>query len=513
MVTTIIRACFPTDPDRKIIDISTDLSRKGNVTAKLKDLYHMENSEKGTPTPLNDTINRKRFIAATALGGVAAAFFKSAPEARASGMSPAYLDSAQTFLEENIFNKSVTFKDGPWIDVRAYGAAGDGSTDDTAAIQAAINAVPTTGGTVFFPTGEYKTTYAIILKSNLNIKGSGSVATQITTLGAGFSWSTIITNVHITDLFVYGVGGHLFAPAEGGLHLSTIERCGLAIDHPNYSIWYQNAAVAVYLEVVVEKCDLWQPPTATVPAWYLRDSSGNLNGNVWRDCRINGQNASIAPFFYIENANDQNYAYDNTFINTTCEQNRGGVLHIYSASNLIIQNMAIWDASVYTNDVIRIDRSPVTGGKLSRGATIIGYGRRGGTLSAGKYDINAPVTGSTDVTLLGCNHSSTPLTLNISALANMNAIVSSSPIAALGFKIKEGLGHSRMGVATLAAGTKVVSTTAVTSTSRIILTSQIDGGTVGFLRISARVVGTSFTIRSSSASDTSTVAWVIMEPA
>lgn len=43
---------------------------------------------------------------------------------------------------------------GPWIDVKAYGAVGDGTTDDTTAIKNAIAACPsspTTGCTVFFP--------------------------------------------------------------------------------------------------------------------------------------------------------------------------------------------------------------------------------------------------------------------------------------------------------------------------------------------------------------------------
>ena len=39
--------------------------------------------------------------------------------------------------------------------VKDYGAFGDGIHDDTAAIQAAINSLPTTGGTVTVPPGTY----------------------------------------------------------------------------------------------------------------------------------------------------------------------------------------------------------------------------------------------------------------------------------------------------------------------------------------------------------------------
>ena len=80
-----------------------------------------------------------------------------------------------------------------------------------------------------------------------------------------------------------------------------------------------------------------------------------------------------------------------------------------------------------------------------------------------------------------------------------------------GLSVKEGA-NCKQGTATLVAGAVTVANTSVTANSRIFLTSQVDGGTPGFLRVSARVVGTSFTITSSNAADTSTVAYEIFEP-
>jgi hypothetical protein len=85
-------------------------------------------------------------------------------------------------------------------------------------------------------------------------------------------------------------------------------------------------------------------------------------------------------------------------------------------------------------------------------------------------------------------------------------------LAGKGLRVKEGT-NAKQGTSVLVAGSVVVSNTSVTATSRIFLTSNADGGTPGFLRVSARTAGTSFTITSGSGTDTSTVAWQIFEPA
>jgi len=60
-----------------------------------------------------------------------------------------------------------------YISVKDFGAVGDGTTDDTTSIQAAINAMHTAGGgQVYFPAGTYLTG-ALTMYSNIAIKGAG----------------------------------------------------------------------------------------------------------------------------------------------------------------------------------------------------------------------------------------------------------------------------------------------------------------------------------------------------
>lgn len=82
---------------------------------------------------------------------------------------------------------------GRFFDVTKFGAKGDGRTIDTAAINRAIDAAATRGGTVYFPAGTYAS-YSIHLKSNIALY-----------LGAG-----------ATILAAAPAGGRGYDPAEPG---------------------------------------------------------------------------------------------------------------------------------------------------------------------------------------------------------------------------------------------------------------------------------------------------------
>lgn len=112
----------------------------------------------------------------------------------------------------------------------------------------------------------------------------------------------------------------------------------------------------------------------------------------------------------------------------------------------------------------------------------------------------------------GTNPSDTKLGRTAAAVLGVTSADLAVATVGKGLQVKEGT-NAKMGTAALTGGTVVVNTTAVTNNSRVFLTAQNTGGTPGALRVSARTAGTSFTITSSSGADTSTVAWMIVEPA
>ena len=62
-----------------------------------------------------------------------------------------------------------------WTNIRMLGAKGDGTTDDTRAIQDAIDTHPT----LYFPEGWYRITAPLHLKPNTVLIGLHPYATQI----------------------------------------------------------------------------------------------------------------------------------------------------------------------------------------------------------------------------------------------------------------------------------------------------------------------------------------------
>lgn len=104
------------------------------------------------------------------------------------------LASDQTITGVKTFNAgSFMDKGSLYFDVKAYGAIGNGTTDDTAAIQAAVDAAQAVGGgTVWFGSNTYKlmtnpiklysgTSPTLASYKNIKLAGNGAVLAQSTT--------------------------------------------------------------------------------------------------------------------------------------------------------------------------------------------------------------------------------------------------------------------------------------------------------------------------------------------
>ena len=121
------------------------------------------------------------------------------------------------------------------VSVKDFGAVGDGTTDDTAAIQAAINAA----STVLFPSGPSGTTYRITstltVPANKTLIGDNSWLSIIQTddLDAPIFQATSVANVNITNLHLRYNG----TPVSGGdaIRLTSCQTCRLQ------NLWISNS--------------------------------------------------------------------------------------------------------------------------------------------------------------------------------------------------------------------------------------------------------------------------------
>nr|DAM64846.1 MAG TPA: tail spike protein [Caudoviricetes sp.] len=83
--------------------------------------------------------------------------------------------------------RTIQSKFAEFLSVKDFGAVGDGSTDDTAAIQAAVNACVDINAVLYFPAGYYVVSSVInvnlSIKTHLTLRGSGTSSTVIKCTG------------------------------------------------------------------------------------------------------------------------------------------------------------------------------------------------------------------------------------------------------------------------------------------------------------------------------------------
>jgi hypothetical protein len=461
---------------------------------------------------------------------------------------------------------------GPVYNVKAFGAKGDGTTDDTAAIQAAVTAASVAGGVVRIPVGTYLVTNTItIAEPGVRIVGDGYTGSYGSTIKfnpatANVCFDFIHSNAAV-PLFGCGiehvVGTSTNAIQKTFLRLTDVSEFTLANVRSDASI---AGAGSIGLEVKgrefvrARNCTFFADKPMVL-SQNPRHASIDIDTFTFHDTYLGATdgtyyNVTIGNTGVAEIRSLRNLCFDGLFM----VQGKGGLSWISTVTSgaqdcigFLVHRGGIeqtMDATGYFLDIEKVNSTlynvdlkhiqPASTGQhgiklrhVSHTAIDnLQWPDTGGSRKVLDLDSTCAKTSWRNLwTQIGAGFSLTGQTLVRASGRSSSGDFTLPPNAEYdnaptiqttegdfkltklggGLFVKEGVGAS-MGVATLVAGVATVTPGHLTANSRIQLTSNNDSGTPGFVRVSNRS-GTAFTIQSSSASDTSAVAWLLVEPA
>jgi parallel beta-helix repeat protein len=200
---------------------------------------------------------------------------------------------------------------GATYNVLDYGAVGDGIANDTTAIQAALTAAFTAGGgSVYVPTGTYKITLPLIVRSNTSLYGDGASSVIYNTTTVLPPEGNVI---HVGYGYEWNENGQKFNPASDNdatmaellvNDFSNITTKNVSVSNlcvktngPGLGVWTLNAS-----DVVIE--NIWSIDTLT-PINVANDAAG------WQAACYN---VSVSNIFQISVAVGPNSWYDLVFV-------------------------------------------------------------------------------------------------------------------------------------------------------------------------------------------------------
>ena len=155
-----------------------------------------------------------------------------------------YIQEVETVrTNTNDLSIKVNNIDNGYINVKAYGAVGDGVTDDTQAFASAISQLGVKGNTVFIPNGVYKLTKTLVIKkSNVSIIGEsmyGTILTRQTDYGNTFTVDNGLTTCVNFSGFAIHSANQKFTGAH--FYMRNCQECYIE------NIWTENLSKSVEL--------------------------------------------------------------------------------------------------------------------------------------------------------------------------------------------------------------------------------------------------------------------------
>jgi hypothetical protein len=280
--------------------------------------------------------------------------------------------------------------EGAAVNVKDFGAVGDGVTDDTAAIQAAINA----GEKVFFPSATYLISSPIVQSQRNILMGEGrdsrilSRTSDLFWLGVsgGASDQSVISDLSFVSA---SGGGHIFVQKQQVVQF-TFERLYCEQQNDAKSIYTHTADLGNYIQNTWRGGKFIHTYTATEPAFkfVVSSSAGATNFNKWTELEVL---RGSKPWFYFESNRANNYIYDVTLEDILCEVTLQGIVEAYGVNSLFANRIKVYDLNtqspthVVSADMFKISRGTNASNAPSRNITIREYSRLDSDATMGAF--------------------------------------------------------------------------------------------------------------------------------
>jgi hypothetical protein len=224
-----------------------------------------------------------------------------------------------------------------WLNVMDYGATGNGTTDDAAAINAVISSAHSAGGgVVYFPAGTYLVESALVGAGGVRLTGdhrsvSKIVSTSSSVLALGGSF---ISGMEIDHLTLQATGADLITGSD--LKALYLHDCQLIQNSAAYAIGNAPTA-ALMIECVFERnIESVAGSPRSVAAWLLK--GGGINANIWRDNVCSNLGSDATQYWYQVIASASGGTNEvNTWDNIVFENPLGGMINLQSATRSRIQ--------------------------------------------------------------------------------------------------------------------------------------------------------------------------------
>jgi hypothetical protein len=422
-----------------------------------------------------------------------------------------------------------------FFNVKTYGAYGDGSHDDTSAVQTAINnALATNQGsaTVYFPAGTYKINSTLVCSSATNssggygviLRGDGHRATRIfknSSFGFAVTWN--------------GNNGPAGNPTSyGGLRDITIDG-----NATTGGLIQTNSANQMFFisSSLVGSNDVGMDLNTMQDSYWSQMTFNNCGSTTEPVINIYGSASGTSNMLWFSQIRIETFYNGAVWIKrgagATGGGNNGMFFNQCKFENYPTVHGDIFVADSYTQQ-LNMSQIFISFGQYDSGystpANGIVFGDGGaspGFNQASFRDIfmnTGPTTniGNAVVLINGGGNLSGPITLdNVFSDAGLNSSVvvingaancdlKMNQIGGQGTLVSgDGTGHrADAGTGTFAAGVCTISTPQVRTGSRVLVTRTSSGTGVPY--ISAIVSGTSFTVTSSNGSDAGTFNWQIV---